>query len=60
MKKYIKSGDNDTIASARMWPHGEYGEKDGTALFLIVHQWSVPVTKFSSSCLLKCYAFFYI
>lgn len=60
MKKYIESGDKDTMASSRMWPPGEYGKKDRTTLFLIVHHWPIPVTKFLASCLLKCYAFFYI
>lgn len=33
MKKYIESGGKDTLASSRMWPPGEYGEKDRTTLF---------------------------
>lgn len=48
MKRGIKSGDNDTSTSTRMWHHGVY-QKNGTTLFSIVHPRSVVVTKFSSS-----------
>lgn len=50
-KRYIKSGDNDTSASAFMW----HQDKEGNTLSSLAHLASVLVATFSSSCSVQYY-----